>query len=472
MAVVGGSCGDRQQEAKQELSAKSFTFTVDEFMRAAKEGNVTALKHFIEAGMAVDVKDGEGLDSALSRGAGRAAGGGEFFGWAGGRGRTLPGRVLTRRWWWRRAPGASRWSGRCLRPRRSGVPHRPELDGADGGGDYGGEVECVKLLAPHSSDSLDEALQIAALQGKTAVIDCSAGGRGGCLFPESGQRSAPLMYAAANGHLDAVRVLLLHGSNPIAMEGKDRTAIDLASEAGHKEDRRHAPRLGPEARESSRLAPPGSDLGRPCRESLPPSGRGRTDVPEASPSVAATGDPRRPIHPSPRKARPNAAAAEVAQDPPNSGHPVYKNPFQAPPPLPRLQGATLAGFDRRQHAEPALRGTHEGFPRGPTADCARGRRSGGGIPPASACSAARETQPRVVLAGGQIGGTGLQLVTAERRFMPSKMGEGRPLDVSPATVVDTATGQRHRIVRNATAHSSQPAALISAGDGGRALRSP
>ena len=62
------SCGDKQQEAKQELSAKSFTFTVEEFIRAAKEGNVTALKHFLEAGMLVDVKDGEG-STALFRAA-------------------------------------------------------------------------------------------------------------------------------------------------------------------------------------------------------------------------------------------------------------------------------------------------------------------------------------------------------------------------------------------------------------------
>ena len=73
--------------------------------------------------------------------------------------------------------------------------------------------------------------------------------------------------------------------------------------------------------------------------------------------------------------------------------------------------------------------------------------------------------PEIVLAGGEIGGTGLQLVKAERKFRPSKMGDGQPLDVSQVTVVDRATGQRHRIVRNATANSSQPAAFITVGEG-------
>ena len=33
------SCGDTQKEARSELTAKSFTFTVDEYIRAAREGN-------------------------------------------------------------------------------------------------------------------------------------------------------------------------------------------------------------------------------------------------------------------------------------------------------------------------------------------------------------------------------------------------------------------------------------------------
>ena len=68
------SCGDTQKEARSELTAKSFTFTVDEYIRAAREGNVAALRYFLEAGMAVDVTDAEGA-TALFRAAenGRSA---------------------------------------------------------------------------------------------------------------------------------------------------------------------------------------------------------------------------------------------------------------------------------------------------------------------------------------------------------------------------------------------------------------
>ena len=227
------SCGDTQKEARSELTAKSFTFTVDEFIRAAREGNVSALRHFLEAGMAVDVTDAQGA-TALFRAAenGRA----EAVAFLASHGADT-------------AVTGTRFDTPLIAAARSGsVESVQALLAAKAdpavrtnknwtaltAAAYRGQVDLVRLLAPLGSESLDEALQIASLQGKPEVVDTLLAS-GADVFSRSKENKTPLMYAAAHGHRDVVRLLLLNGSNPLLLDDEKQTAADLAMAAAHPE---------------------------------------------------------------------------------------------------------------------------------------------------------------------------------------------------------------------------------------------
>lgn len=227
------SCGDTQKEARSELTAKSFTFTVDEYIRAAREGNVTALRYFLEAGMAVDVTDAEGA-TALFRAAehGRS----EAVAFLAGHGADT-------------AVTGTRFDTPLIAAARSGsVESVQALLAAKAdpavrtnknwtaltAAAYRGQVDLVRLLAPLGSESLDEALQIASLQGKPEVVDTLLAS-GADVFSRSKENKTPLMYAAAHGHRDVVRLLLLNGSNPLLLDNEKQTAADLALAAAHPE---------------------------------------------------------------------------------------------------------------------------------------------------------------------------------------------------------------------------------------------
>jgi hypothetical protein len=257
------------------------------------------------------------------------------------------------------------------------------------------------------------------------------------------------MFAAANGHADAVRLLLLHGSNPLALDGKDQTAAELAAAAGHREivSLLNDPKMAMAA--ARRPAGGAGTLPDSPRAAGPAEGSGAAD---AGPPGEVEVDPGAVAEATGAGAAVAAAGA--------GGLDTVERPPETPPP-PRLQGSTLSGLrdgttasvreevrmkDFRESQLPIiLEEVDEG-------GAARIRVLGG---------EARRSE--VVPAGGEIGGTGLQLLKAERKVATGKMGDGHMLDVSQVTVVDTATGRRHRVVRNATASASQPAALISVG---------
>ena len=58
LAVLG--CGNPQEEARQQLGQMNIKFTEDSFITEAREGNVAAVKLFLQAGMKPDVANGRG----------------------------------------------------------------------------------------------------------------------------------------------------------------------------------------------------------------------------------------------------------------------------------------------------------------------------------------------------------------------------------------------------------------------------
>ncbi len=51
------ACGDRQEQAVSELYEREYAFTVEEFFRAAAEGDLNAVRWFLDAGMNAEVAD-------------------------------------------------------------------------------------------------------------------------------------------------------------------------------------------------------------------------------------------------------------------------------------------------------------------------------------------------------------------------------------------------------------------------------
>lgn len=520
------SCGDTQKEARSELTAKSFTFTVDEYIRAAREGNVTALRYFLEAGMAVDVTDAQGA-TALFRAAenGRS----EAVAFLAGHGADT-------------AVTGTRFDTPLIAAARSGSLESVQallaakadpavrtnknwtaLTAAA----YRGQVDLVRLLAPLGSESLDEALQIASLQGKPEVVDTLLAS-GADVFSRSKENKTPLMYAAAHGHRDVVRLLLLNGSNPLLLDNEKQTAADLAMAANHPEvvallndpkmiavqDKSGEPSANGNAVEGAPIdgAPAAGAPVLGAAENAASSvatgettGDGSTTVAGAAGATGVTGGvdqavvgadalevdvsgPAVPPFASEDESEESKGLATAARSPGStvagpadavSVVPARRGretsassaaPAEAPvmataaagPAHPRLQGARLAGMAD-----------------GSTTTLKKSMRvrhfSEGQLPivleevPEVGDSARIRVlgrggnAPEIVPAGGAIGDTGLELVGVERKFMDSKMGNGALLDVSQAVVRDRVTGQRHIVRKNQAAHSTPATALISAG---------
>lgn len=547
------SCGDPQQQSKQVLQARDFKFTVDDFMRAAREGQVSSLRHFLEAGMEVDVRDGEGA-TALFRAA--QAGRPEAVAFllqqnasteVTGPGGDSPLIAAAR--------SGSPATVKILLDAKADPAFRSEKNWtALTAAAYRGDNETVRLLAPVSSGSLDEALQIAALEGKTEVIDTLLAA-GADVFSRSKDNKTALMYAAANGHAEAVRLLLLNGAPRLAMDSEEKVAADYAAEGGHQQvlDILADPSITGVARtkdpaaleEAEKLvaaatagvtdtvdapfeadhvdaAAEGAAVAEAAGSSVVAGGQEDAVAAaplEAEPALAASAaatkaatkaagtgtakgasgsaePPEEMVAVARVTARldtPGAAAGETARSEPAETFERALSPeevteaaarvtrprttpsgvvLEEPAPVVksaprRLQGARLAGREFADGSTEAVR-AHVRMKEFRESQLPIVLED---VPPQGSSARIRvltETgvPPQVVPAGGEIRGTGLELVKAERRLVPSKTAEGRLLDVSRAVVRDRATGRNHLVVKNVAAHSAEATALIIAGENG------
>jgi hypothetical protein len=440
-AVVAGlsSCGDRQETARKVLSARDFRFTVEEFMRAAREGDAAALGPFLDAGMNVDVTDAE-ANTALFR--------------AAQHGHVAAVKLLLSRGANPNVTGTG-WDTPLMAAARAGSVESVEALLAGGAqadkrseknwtaltaAAFAGHAGVVKLLAGKSRDSLDEALQIACLRGETATVDTLLGA-GASVFSRSKDNKTPLMYAAINGHLDAVRLLLLHGANRFALDSKDRTAADHAGAAGHAGVVAvlNDPELIARKPPAPPITAPTQAEGQPVAvaEARTPTGRGEAAAPDDAKS-------KRPVPAgSPRSSRRSSAvvvSASRAAVPAIEG--VRLN--QIPSGDAGSVQSKMQMHDYREAQLPIVLEDVESESAARIRVLYRGK-----------------SEAQSIAAGGAIGDTGLELVRAEKRFRPSKAGGGELLDVSQAVIRDRATGHHHLVVRNLPAHASEASALVS-----------
>lgn len=93
-----------------------------------------------------------------------------------------------------------------------------------------GNVESIKLIAPHSKEELDRALMLAAVNGKPKVVEAmlDAGANPNAEL----KKQTPLMFAAMKGEAEAAKVLLQRGADPLAINETGSTASIIALEKG------------------------------------------------------------------------------------------------------------------------------------------------------------------------------------------------------------------------------------------------
>lgn len=449
IGLVHAGCGDSQERAIKALHEEGIKFTVEDFHATAGRGDLVATRMFIEAGMALDVP-GEGGMTALIRASENGAlpvvqwllENGADVHQAGPNGRTAllaaarEGhadlvRLLLKNGANPLCRDADNWSPLTLAA-------------------YKGEVETVDILAPKSTELLDDALLVAAFGGNTEVIDLLLT-NGAYVNGRGPNDQTALMIAAANGHLDAVKLFMLNGANRYALDGQESTAADLAAASGFSEISAYLNQ------------PPDPYL---PRDGMIGANGGELSDDKAAPWETAAAEP---VFPATGLTEPgfesrkdpdgiaiggpaNLAAWRVADRGRDPGQPE------------RIQGVEIRDEDLSREEVPAKFRMkdyrEENLPvvlKGVTEEAAEVRVLYGGGAPVTV----REGEP--------IAGTGLQVVKFERQFANSKHGKGRLVDVSRMVVQDRRTGAKHLLVKDVPAKSSETYALMVIDDTGRAF---
>ncbi len=232
LASLGG-CSDRAEQSRAVLQRQKLDFSVDDYFNAARQGKLEAVQAFLTAGMKPEVTDAQGNTALLLA---AEAGHGHVV------------RFLLEQHAKAniaRADGDTPLIVAARQGDREAV--RALLDaGADANARNAqdltplaeaaleGQVSALEILAPHSRSSLDYSLQLAAVKGRTEVIEALLKA-GANVLTRSSENRTPLMYAAKYGHAEAVRLLLERGSNALALDDDLKTAAMLAEADSHPE---------------------------------------------------------------------------------------------------------------------------------------------------------------------------------------------------------------------------------------------
>ena len=419
-------CRKREPAARDELRQAGYAWTAEDWFRAARENRADVLKAFARGGFDPSASDaaGEGaLHAAAAAGAQEAAAVlldlGLPLDAAGGEGNTPLMRAVLAdqgemiRWLIRQ--GAD--------PRaRDSAGYRPMLRAAEAG-----HTRSVEALAPHVREDLDSALLLAALTGRTAVIDTLTR-YGASIHARMEDGRTALMIAAENGHAEAVDLLMDLGASRMATDAEGRTAEALAILAGHSELAQRiaaGPEDNPLALESvEELA---AEMQQEIAEAPSPvdaeSGAEQA-APAGSRAAAAAGPAAIPLQDA-------TLSASVA-------HPLagQENASAEPARLPPL--AMRHYRQRELPVEVEAVGSEQ----------ATLRISGN--PP----------QRIAVAPGSSLPGGRLEIVALEIRSSRGKLNDGRPMDVSVVRVRDRDSGASREWIVGQAAHSHEPAALL------------
>lgn len=420
ICVLAG-CKERGEAAKQELKDSGYELTPEGFFRAAESDDLSALEKLVKGGIAVDTRNAAGdtaLHAAAVAGMKKSA---DFLldrklpvDVTGAQGRTpLMSAVLSG------SPEMVRYllSQKADPLKKDAEGIKPLMLAV-----RAGRAEMVAELAPYDREKLDDALLVAALEGKAAVID-ELTNYGASVYARMDDGRTPLMLAAENGHVEAVEMLLEIGANRFSMDDEGRIAADMAREAGHEQ---LAMRLAEEpGRDEFGIEEP-ADLGAEMLAKVVGAEAGATGGNPGTPASGNGGEPAGP------------AAPESPE--PLDGM-VLESTSQGA--LPAKQPFVMRAY--RQKELPLRVETVTG-------EVATLRMSGGGV--------------ERVSQGAVIPGTPLKVVRVERRMQDTKDQAGQT-EVSVVEVEDGTSGRRRELVSGLEATAHEPVALVEGAGGKR-----
>lgn len=433
ISLVG--CSDPQNEAARALSEKGYELDVRDLLVAAGAGDSESITFFKDAGFDIDSPD-EKANTALIRAAGSGhtatverllgmgadprhvnAQGRNALIAASSKGHEAVARVLMSRGAETDASDIEGWSALSIAA-------------------YNGHANLVSLLSSHASSAdLDDALLVASFTGDSAVIQTllSQGANINARSPES---RTPLMIASEGGHLSAVRTLLQNQANPYAVDNEQSTAVNLAEMSGHSEVKDFI--LNPEEWGQSEQGSQVSAEMKMARTALADRAAVEETLTASAPVASADQvGAETPLREKTQQVR------EEARDKPivalNGSRISSKDPKVAP-----VKSMVLAAY----HEEP-LPVVVDNVD-GKTAKIRMmNAASGEGIE---------------VSKGAMIPGTNYEVKEVTRKFVSSKEGKGRMVDVSRVEIEDKTTGNSHLLVKDVSGQTSDSYAILTSAD--------
>lgn len=421
------SCKKKHVEAvKSDLGEAGYQLTSEDWFRASRENDVTALKKFVAGGFPADTRNAEG-DSALHAAAmGGAQGSADYLL---KRGLTVDLRGNAERTPLMAAVKADqtdmvRWLlHEGADPRlKDKAGFKPLMLAV-----REGKPGAVAELAAYDREDLDPALLLAALVGRADVID-SLTNFGASVYARMEDGRTPLMIAAENGHEESVKLLLDIGASRFTTDPEGRTAGDIAGAAGHPE---LAALISRDSSPADLALDSATDIGK-SMDTL-------VDAATAKASIAAHRAPgaRRaasmPIDgetlSSPAASQPTSPIRQAVA-PPSGASDI--EPFPMPP------------LVMRQYREKEVP-VHIKSVRGDVATVSL------------AGAAPREVKIRV---GDPIPGSKLVLMRVNRRMEDSKVNLGHPSEISVVEVRDSSTGQTREWISGVSSNAHDPVALV------------
>lgn len=506
-------CSDPQKVARKAVEEKGYELSVKDLLVAAAAGDVGGLEQFHAAGFDMDTADYAGNTALI-----KAAGAGQS---------QAVERLLGMGADPRKTNGVGRDAllaasakgyedvARLLLGRGADTTLRDsEGWGALSLAAFNGHAGVVSLLASGAPPSeLDDALLVASFSGDARVIDTLLG-QGANINARSPESKTPLMIASEAGKIEAVRTLLQNQANPFAVDLNNQTAANLALAAGHESvsqliTDRDSWGTSPEGEklagemESARNALTGGGVEETLLEGKPLQGEPNSGLlvktsesgpPAPGSPAAATAGPAsggasassassatvlatRPAS-GDEKAAAQAGIAEASKEEgragavPGAAAPLAaRNETQAriettrkvreearAKPIVALNGSTIHSRAPRQapvkgmvlaaYHEESLPLVVDGVS-GSTASVRRLDRNGGSI---------------AVEKGSVVPGTPYKVNEVTPRFVSSKEGKGRMVDVSRVEVVDTQSGSTHTLVKDASGQTADTYAILTAPD--------
>ncbi len=225
-------CGrEKDQRARSGLHAAGFAFSVDDFLRAAREGRAEVVGQFLKAGMNPDAA-GAGGETAMLAAA------------AGGHGHVV---ALLRDAGAKATAATPNGQTALMEAARAGDTQSVQVllsAGADAeardsaglsplaAAVLAGHTAVVALLVAAVTGPLDAPLQLAAMEGHTPVMAVLMD-KGANPDATSVDGRTPMMFAAQYGRTEAVKLLRQRGAAVTALDENLKTAADHAEENGH-----------------------------------------------------------------------------------------------------------------------------------------------------------------------------------------------------------------------------------------------